>query len=128
MRTFAVLWWRRKTHQVGLYKGLMSAVAEQLFSMWGWVEEMWVEAAAVNRTRVCAYRTEKKWEGGSPACGYRPCKHIFRQGWHLGGGRREEGGGMVGNRVNRTEGKKQPTKSTSILSFVHMMPTQVGAG
>ena len=78
-------------HQVGPYKGLMSAVAEWLFSMWGQVEEVGVEAAAVKRTRVCAYRTEKKWGGGSPACGYRPCEHVFRRGWHSGGGRREEG-------------------------------------
>ena len=47
------------------YKGLMSAVAERLFSMWGRVEEVGVEAAAVNRTHVCAYRTKKKMGGGA---------------------------------------------------------------
>ena len=79
-------------HRVSPYKGLMSAVAERLFSMWGQVEEVGVEAAAVNYTCVCAYRTEKKMGGGgSPACGYRPCEHVCRQGWHLEGGRREEG-------------------------------------
>ena len=49
---------------MSLYKGLMSAVAEWLFSMWGQVKEVGVKAAAVNRTHMCAYRTEKKMGGG----------------------------------------------------------------
>ena len=93
MRTFAVLWWQRKTHQVGPYKGLMSAVAERLFSMWGRVEEVGVEAAAVNRTRVCAYRTKKKLGGAHQHVATDPVSMFSGEGGiqEKGEGRRDGG-------------------------------------
>ena len=72
----------------------MSASAKQLFSMWGWVEEVGVEAAAVNCTNVCAYRTEKKMEGGAHQhVATDPVSMFAGKGgiWKEGGGRRDGG-------------------------------------